>query len=134
MQSSRELRCNGTPFFQPSPEPLDLVAVVVDPLWAGDGGLGALWRDRRPRTQAPDVLAKSVTGIASVGHHPLRHAWQTVQQRDGMGQLVRLTRREDEGDCPSEPVGDHAGLRAKATPRAAQRLTPVPLSLCAPFR
>src|SRR4051812_5411563 len=134
MRSSRELRCNGTPFFQPSPEPLDLVAVVVDPVWAGDGGLVALWRDRRPRTQAPDLLAKGVTAIASVGHHPLRHARQTVEQRNGMGQLVRLTRRQDEGERATEPVGDHAGLRAEATTRAAQRLAAVPLSLCAPFR
>src|SRR5215213_3470264 len=51
-----------------------------------------------------------------------------------MGQFMSLAGSQDEGDCPSEPVGDHAGLRAKATPRAAQRLTPVPLSLCAPFR
>src|SRR3954452_9842171 len=110
MRSSRELRCDSTPFFQPSPEPLDLIAVVVDPVWAGDGGLVALWRDRRPRTQAPDVLAKSVTGIASVGHHPLRHARQTVEQRNGMGQFMSLAGSQDDGDCPSEPVGDHAGL------------------------
>src|SRR3954468_14162195 len=126
--------CDGTPFLQASPEPLDQVAVVVDPVWASDRGIVALRRDCGPGTQVPDVLAKSVTGIAPVSHHPLRHAWQTIEQRDGRGQFMSLAGSQDEGDRPSEPVSDHAGLCAEATTRAAQRLTPVPLSLCAPFR
>ncbi|KIU26362.1 hypothetical protein SR39_31635 [Methylobacterium radiotolerans] len=70
-----------------------------------------------------------MTGKTSVGHHPLGHAWQTVQQRDSVWQFVGLTGSQDEGDRATETVGDHAGLAAKAAARAAQRLAPVPLSL-----
>lgn len=69
-----------------------------------------------------------------IGHHPFWHAWEALYQRNGMGKFMRLAGSQDEGDRSSEPVGDHAGLCAEATTRAAQRLTLVPLSLCAPFR
>src|SRR4051795_13220933 len=64
---------NGAPLFQPRPEPLDVVAIGVDPLRAGDLFLVALGGDRRASAQAPDVLAKGVTAQASISHHPLRH-------------------------------------------------------------
>ena len=40
-----------------------------------------------------------------------------------MGQLMGLARRQDEGYCPSKPVGDPARLGSIPTPRAAQRFT-----------
>ena len=46
-----------------------------------------------------------------------------------MWEFMGLTGGQDEGDRATETVGDHAGLAAKATARAAQRLAPVPLSL-----
>ena len=47
-----------------------------------------------------------------------------------MGQFMSLAESQDEGDCSSEPIGDHAALRAKATAPAAQCLTRVPRSAC----
>src|SRR3954454_11665884 len=114
---------NGAPLFQPRPEPLHVVAIVVDPLRAGDLVLVALGRDRRSRAQAPDVLAKGVAGMTPVRHHPFRHPRQALQERDRMGQFMRLTRRQDEGHRPSEPVGDHARLGPVAPTRAAQGFT-----------
>src|SRR4051794_26695101 len=111
------------PLFQPRPEPLHVVAIVVDPRRTGHRGFVLLGRDRRTRTQGPDVLAEGVTAQASVRHHPLRHAGQALQERDRMGQLMGLAWSQDEGPRASEPVGDHARLGAVAAPRAAQRLT-----------
>src|SRR4051795_1025891 len=114
---------NGAPLFQPRPEPLHVVAIVVDPLRAGDLVLVALGRDRRTRAQAPDVLAKGVAGMTPVRHHPLRHPGQVLQKRDRMGQFMGLARRQDEGHRPSKPVGDHARLGPIAPTRAAQGFT-----------
>src|SRR3954453_15135132 len=114
---------NGAPLFQPRPEPLDVVAIGVDPLRAGDLFLVALGGDRRASAQAPDVLAKGVTAQASISHHPLRHTGQAVEERDGMREFMGLTRSQDEGHRPSEPVGDHARLGPIAPTRAAQRFT-----------
>ena len=114
---------NGAPLFQPRPEPLHVVAIVVDPLRAGYRSFVLFGRDRRTRAQAPDVLAKGVTAQASVRHHPLRHPGQAPQERDGMGQFMRLARRQDERHRASEPVGDHARLGPIAPTRAAQRFT-----------
>src|ERR671912_1510781 len=73
------------PLFQPRPEPLHVVAIGVNPLWAGDRSFILLGRDRRTRAQAPDVLAKGVAAQASVRrHHPLWHAGQALQERNGL--------------------------------------------------
>src|SRR3954467_7751952 len=114
---------NRPPFFQPRPEPLHVVAIVVDPLRTGHRGFVLLGRDRRTRTQVPDVLAKGVTAQASIRHHPLRHPRQALQERDRMGQLMGLARSQDEGHRASKPVGDHARLGPIAPTRAAQRFT-----------
>ena len=55
---------DGVPFLKPGPEPLDLVAVRVDPIRADHGRLVLLGRDRRPRAQVPDVLAEAVAAVA----------------------------------------------------------------------
>src|SRR4051812_63794 len=115
------------PLFQPRPEVLDAVAIDVDPVWTGHWGLVRLGRDRRTGAQAPDVLAKGVAAQASVRHHPLRHAGQALQERDRMGQLMRLARSQNEGHRPSKPVGDHARLGSIAAPRTAQRFTLIAL-------
>jgi hypothetical protein len=44
-----------------------------------------------------------------------------------MGQLMRLTRSQDEGHRASEPISDHPSLGSIAPARAAQRFTLVPL-------
>src|SRR4051812_46244163 len=54
------------PLFEPRPEPFHVVAIVVDPLRTGHRGFVLLGRDRRTRTQGPDVLAEGVTAQASV--------------------------------------------------------------------
>ena len=56
---------DGAPFLKPGPEALDLVAVVVDPVRAGDGGLVALGRDRWPCAHVPDVLTDGVAGVVA---------------------------------------------------------------------
>jgi hypothetical protein len=66
--------CNSPPLFEPGPEALDDIAVVVDPVGAGDRCLMALRRDRRSGSHAPDVLAEAVAGVAAIGHHPGGHA------------------------------------------------------------
>jgi hypothetical protein len=83
----------------------------------------ALRRDRRLRAQAPDVLTKAVAGVATVTHHPLGYARQLVEQRHGLGQLVRLTGCECKGDGSSATIGDYASLGAVAAARAAKRFT-----------
>lgn len=40
-----------------------------------------------------------------------------------MRELVGLTRRDQEGDCPTTRIGDHDCLGAKAAARAPKRLT-----------
>src|SRR4051794_39406140 len=132
-RSSRPAGCNRAPLFQPRPEPLHVVAIVVDPLRTGHRGFVLLGRDRRTRTQVPDVLAEGVTAQASVRHHPLRHAGQALQEWDGLRQLMRLAWSQDEGHRASEPVGDHARLGPIAPTRAAQGFTAVPLSGRAPL-
>jgi hypothetical protein len=62
-----------------------------------------------------------MAGVAAIGHHPARHAWQAVEQQNGLRQLMRLTGRDPKGDRPSEAVRDHASLGAIATTRAAKR-------------
>ncbi len=120
-------RGHRTPLFEPGPKPLDLVAVGVDPVWAGHGRLVLLGRDRGPGAQVPDVLAKAMAAVAAVGDDPAGHAWQLVEQRHGMRQLVRLAWCEDKGHGPAYRVGDHASLGAIAAARAAKRFTMVPL-------
>src|SRR3954451_18248310 len=107
------------PPVKPGPEPLHVVAVGVDPVRAGDLFLIALRGDRRARPQGPDVLAKGMTTQASVRHHPFRHPGQALQERDGLREFMRLTRRRNERHRPPEPVGDHARLGPIAPTRTA---------------
>src|SRR3954468_14291715 len=65
---------DGAPFFQPCPEVLDEMAVVVDPLRAGNGRVGTPGRDGRPCAQVPDALAKGIGGEAAVPDNPPGHA------------------------------------------------------------
>ncbi len=127
-------RCNGSPLFEPGPEPLDDVAVVVDPGRTGYRRFIGFGWDRRFRTQAPDVFAEAVAGIAAISHKPARHTRQAVEQWNGFRQLVRLTGRDPESNRSSQAVGDHASLGAIAATRAAKCFTIVSLSLRAPFR
>ena len=94
---------------------------------------GALRRDRGPRTHVPDALAEGVRGEAAVAHHPERRLRQPLQQAWRRRQLVRLARREGEGDRAPAALGDHAGLRAEAAARAAERLARVACRCGPPF-
>lgn len=114
---------DGPPLLEPGPQPLDDVAVGVDPLRTGKRCLVGLGRDRWPCTGSPDRLAEAMTGVAAVTHHPLRHARKLIEQRKGVGQFVRLTGHDAERDGASSPVGDHAGLGAIAATRAAKSFT-----------
>ena len=62
------------------------------------------------------------------------HTRQALEERDGIGQFMGLTRSHDEGHGSSEPIRDHAGLGAIAPARSPKRFTCVPLRLGAPFR
>src|ERR1700712_1630750 len=119
---------DGAPFLEPGPEPLDLVAMGVDPVWAGYGRLVLLGRDRGPRAQVPDVLAEAMAAVATVGDHPAGYAWQLLEKGHGMRQFVRLPRRQHKGHGSADGIGDHAGFGAKAATRPAKRFTTV--SLC----
>ena len=112
---------DGAPFLQPRPEVLDEVAVVVDPLWAGDRRVGALGRDGGPRAQVPDALAKGIGGEA---RSPTIHPGTSGRQPSSPGARGSSCAcpGASEGDGAPTPVGNHAGLRAIAAARAAKRL------------
>jgi hypothetical protein len=40
------------------------------------------------------VLTKGMAGVAAIRHHPLGHIRQTIQQRNGVRQFVRLSWRQ----------------------------------------
>src|SRR3954467_14834762 len=124
---------NRAPLLEPSPEPLHVVAIGVDPVRAGDLVLVALRGDGRASPQVPDVRAKGVAAQAAVRHHPFRHPRQTVQEWDGVRQLMGLAWSQDEGHRPSKPVGDHARLGPIPTTRTAQRFTLIALFAVGPL-
>lgn len=66
-------------------------AIVVDPVWAGDGRLMTLGRDRRPSTHVPDGLARGVAGVAAASYDLPGHTRQSVEERNGVGQFAGLT-------------------------------------------
>lgn len=107
-------RGDGAPLLEARPEPLDDVAVVVDPIRTSELLLVALGRDRGACTGGPDVLAEAVAGIAAVAHDPLGHAGQLVEERNGVRQFVGLPRGVAEGNGAPSSVGDHASLGAIA--------------------
>jgi alpha-glucuronidase len=58
------------------------------------------------------MLPKGMAGIAAVGDDPLWYPGQTFEQTNGLGQFVRLTWCQAEGDGATATVGDHTGLRS----------------------
>ncbi len=129
------------------PEPFDLIAVGVDPLWAGSGCLMPLRRDRRLGAHAPDVLTEAVARVASVTHNPLRYSRQLLQQGEwrvgvhvpgpvqmACGSSCAGPGAIRKGDGPPCGVGDHASLGAIAATRSPKRFTIISLSLRSPFR
>jgi hypothetical protein len=125
---------NSPPLLQPGPEPLDDIAIIVDPVRTGEQCFIGLGRDRRSGSQAPDVLTKGMAGVAAIGHDPARHARQTVEQWNSLRQFVRLTRRNPKRDGAGQTIGDQTSLGAIAATRATKCFTMVSLSLRAPFR
>src|SRR5215210_8012319 len=103
------------------------MAVVVDPLRAGDGRVGTSGRDGGTRAQIPDTLAKGIGGEAPVTDNPSGHIRQTAEQSRRKGQLMRLTGGEREGNGAPAPVRDHTGFCAIAAARAAKRLAHISL-------
>jgi hypothetical protein len=50
----------------------------------------ALRRDSGACADAPDVLTMAMAGVAAIPDPPRWHTRQLLQQRDGMGQFMRL--------------------------------------------
>src|SRR3954447_26707108 len=109
------------------------MAVVVDPLRAGDGRVGTPGRDGGPCAQVPDALAKGIGGKAPITDNSPGHVRQTAEQPRGKRQFMRLTRRKREGNRAPVPVRDHAGFRAIAAARAAKRLAHISLTAVDPL-
>src|SRR4051794_3931372 len=103
-------RRDGPPLLQPRPEPLDDVAVGVNPVRAADRCLVALGRDGGLCPCLSDMLAEALTAVAPISHDPLGHARQALEQGYGVRQLMRLPRRDPEGERMARAVGDHASL------------------------
>ena len=109
------------------------MAVVVDPLRAGDGRVGTPGRDGGPCAQVPDALAKGIRGEAAVPDNPPGHVRQTAEQTRGKRQFMRLPGGEREGNRAPAPVRDHTGFRAIAAARAAKRLAHISLTAVDPL-
>src|SRR3954452_24337606 len=118
---------DGAPLFQPCPEVLDEMAIVVDPLRAGDGRVATFGWDGGTRAQVPDTLAKGIGGEAPIADNPSGHVRQTAEQPRGKRQFMRLSGGEREGNGAPAPVCDHTGFCAIAAARAAKRLAHISL-------
>ena len=103
------------------------MAIVVDPLRAGDGRVATLGRDGGMCAQVPDTLAKGIGSEAPVTNNPPGHIGQTAEQPRGKRQFMRLTGGERESDGAPTPVCDYAGFCAIAAARAAKRLAYISL-------
>ena len=104
-----------------------MVAVDVDPVRAGHRRLVSLRRDRGLGAQVADVAAKGVAGVSLIGDDPPWHSGQPVKQRHRVGQLVGLSRRQQEGYGAAVCVGEDTGLGAKPATRTAKCFKMVPL-------
>jgi hypothetical protein len=122
-----------SPLLQPRPEPFDLVAVGVNPVWAGDGCLGVPGWNGRSSAPLPDVLAEGMAAEASISHHPLWDTKQPIEERDGMREFMSLPGSQNEGHRPSEPVGDHTGFGPHSPDESAQAPHAGPAALETPF-
>src|ERR1044071_4667901 len=109
------------------------MAVVVDPLRAGDRRVATFGRDGGTCTKVPDALAKGIGGEAPITDNPSGYVGQKAEQPRDQGQLMRLPGGEREGDGAPAPVCDHAGLCAIATARAAKRLAHISLTAVDPL-
>jgi hypothetical protein len=85
--------CDGTPFLEPRPEVLDLVAVVVDPISAADRRFVKLGRDHRACSNVPDVPAAGVAVETPIPNDPLGHTCKLIEQGTGVRQFLSLARR-----------------------------------------
>jgi hypothetical protein len=120
-------RCDRPPLFEPGPETLDAVSIVVDPRRTGHRRLIALGRDRWPCAEVPDEVAEGLAGVATVGDNPGRDDGEDGQEQRRERQFVRLTRSQGEADRTTGGVGDYTGLGPVAAARSAQRLMLVAL-------
>ena len=67
-----------------------------------------------------------MAGVAPVADDPFRHAWQMLQERHGVGQLMGLAGRNPKGDRVTCASGNQASLGSVAATRAAIGLCPIP--------
>src|SRR4051794_7809740 len=146
------LRCISSP--RQKSEPADIGAPLAESFTAVSSdesatrrilsGEEGTWRrstpDRRPGprsawTGSPDAhpnsrCARERRDWRDPGPPPPTSApRQPLQERDRMGQLVGLARRQDEGHGAPKPVGYHASFGPIAPTRPAQGFTGVPLRL-----
>ena len=82
--------CDGPPFFEPSPEPLDPVSVEINPVRTGDGGLIAAGGNGWSGSEVSDLLAEFMAAVAPIGDDPSGNARQAPQQRQGLRKLMRF--------------------------------------------
>jgi hypothetical protein len=87
---------------------------MIDPGGAGDRRLIPLGRDGRPGTNAPDVFAQGMAGVAAVSHDPSRRLRQTAEQLACHRQFMRLPWRQAESDGTAAAISDYAGFGAIA--------------------
>src|SRR5215211_145443 len=118
---------DSAPLFEPRPETLDPIAVVVDPWGTGDVGFVALGRDRRAGAKVPDEVTEGVAGIAAIGHDPGGDEGEEGQEQRRQRQLVRLPGGQGEAEGATGGIGDHARLARITTARPTERLAHVAL-------
>ena len=76
---------------------------------AADASWCCLRRDRELGAEVADVAAKGVAGVATVGHDPSWHPLRPVEQRQVVGQLVGLSRRQHKRYGAAVCVGGDTG-------------------------
>jgi len=102
-------------------EALDHMALVVEmPVVGHDTGAARMRRDHRVGTEGCDRGADALGIVRRVGDHLLGRL--AVEQRFGLGGVVRLARGEDRAHQLAERVDERVEPAAQAAPRTAKRL------------
>ena len=118
---------DGPPLLELGPEPLDPIAVEIDPIRTCDGRIAASCGDGWSCAHVPDSLSESMAGVSSICDDPFGRSRQSFEQGLCVGKLMGLTLVKAEGERPTGRIGDHAGFGPIAATRAAKRFTTIPL-------
>ncbi len=120
-------RGDGSPLLGLGPEPLDPVAVEIDPVRACDGRIAASGGDGWPCVHVPNGLPEGVAGVSAIRDDPFGRGGQSFEQRLGVGQLMSLALVKAESERSPRRIGDHASFGPISATRAAKRFTTVAL-------